>query len=549
MKMLSENAKVLLLGLLVVFLHGCSSMKESDYVPKSPETLSEWLVEGSFELKTGGNKSESHFYFKQIDENYELAILGDDPVGKPKALISGNIYEPGSEKLDVISGYEAEKVAQQLKSVMRAGDLSYWVRGLPATANAQVEQQGTNLAKKIQENGWKIYYHDFMSVTGNYKLPAHIKFNGDDKSLRMDLVRAETGYLTNPCSQNLSEDEINASVEQVGEGDVVTTLVPRDGTAPLPRWIDEADFCKQLLKIHGDELPDSRVGLYGPDSMMWRLSGMALPGSFGAGRSLLLQVAHPWVTAGIDEHSVVRNDPLGRARRTFYHILSVTYGSMPQVMASANQVRDIHEEIEGHLPEESGAFERGSEYRANEINAMIWVHATLWETIVHMYEKMEEPLTQQEKDRFYEETKLFAMLFGIPEQALPADWNEFMEYNRAMWNSPQLTVTPAAMQLKKDLFKPQSIWMIFPMWGQEIITSAELPPRIREEYDMKYGWWQKMNYAWMRAGAWTLGALLPKDMERQAVYHEAMARLEGEKLGGVNQFFIEAFFDKERLVN
>ena len=388
-----------------------------------------------------------------------------------------------------------------------------------------------------------------MSVTGNYKLPADIKFNGENKNLRLDIVRAETGYLTNPCGQNLTDEEIAASVEPSGGGDVVRTLVPRDGSAPLPRWIDEADFCRQLRKIHDNQLPDSRVGLYGPDSMMWRLSGMALPGSFGAGRALLLQVAHPWVTAGIDEHSVVRNDPLGRARRTFYHILSVTYGSMPQVMASANQVRDIHEEIEGNLPEESGAFARGSEYRANEVNAMIWVHATLWETIVHMYEEMEEPLTQQEKDRFYEETKLFAMLFGIPESALPADWNEFMEYNRAMWASPQLTVTPAAMRLKNDLFKAQSIWMVVPMWGQEIITSAELPPRIRDQYEMKYGWWQKMNYGWMRAGAWTLGALLPKNMERQAVYHEAMARLEGERLGGINQFFIEAFFDKERLVN
>ena len=545
MNLLSSNAKVLLVGLVLVVLQGCSSLKESDYVPKSPETLSEWMVEGSLELRADGVKSKSHFYFKQIDENYELAILGDDPVGKPKAVILGNIYEPENETLDVIGGYEAEKVAQHLQSVMKAGSLSYWIRGLPATADAKITQQGTNLAKKIEEDDWKIYFHDYMSVTGNYKLPAEIKFNGDSKNLRLDIVRAETGYLTNPCGQNLTDEEIEASVEQAGGEDVVRTLVPRDGSAPLPRWIDEADFCKQLR----NKLPSSREGLFGPDSMMWRLSGMALPGSFGAGRALLLQVAHPWVTAGIDEHSVVRNDPLGRARRTFYHILSVTYGSMPQVMASANQVRDIHEEIEGHLPEESGAFARGSEYRANEINAMIWVHATLWETIVHMYEKMEEPLTQQEKDRFYEETKLFAMLFGIPESALPADWNEFMDYNRAMWASPQLTVTPAAMRLKDDLFKAQSIWMIFPMWGQEIITSAELPPRIRDQYDMKYGWWQKMNYGWMRAGAWTLGALLPKNMERQAVYHEAMARLEGERLGGVNQFFIEAFFDKERLVN
>ena len=246
MNLLSSNAKVLLVGLVLVVLQGCSSLKESDYVPKSPETLSEWMVEGSLELRADGVKSKSHFYFKQIDENYELAILGDDPVGKPKAVILGNIYEPENETLDVIGGYEAEKVAQHLQSVMKAGSLSYWIRGLPATADAKITQQGTNLAKKIEEDNWKIYFHDYMSVTGNYKLPAEIKFNGDSKNLRLDIVRAETGYLTNPCGQNLTDEEIEASVEQAGGEDVVRTLVPRDGSAPLPRWIDEADFCKQL---------------------------------------------------------------------------------------------------------------------------------------------------------------------------------------------------------------------------------------------------------------------------------------------------------------
>jgi len=63
-----------------------------------------------------------------------------------------------------------------------------------------------------------------------------------------------------------------------------------------------------------------------------------------------------------------------------------------------------------------------------------------------------------------------------------------MDYNRAMWASSQLTVTPNAMQLKEDLFDAKSIWMIAPLWGQKIITAAELPPRIRDQYDMKYGW-------------------------------------------------------------
>ena len=548
---LLEQGKKLLVVLLLA-LQGCSSLQESSYVPTSPETLNEWMVEGRFVLRAEGVKSKSYFYFKQLGENYQLAVLMDDPVGAPKALISGNVYAPQEETLDVMGGVEAKKVAEHLHAQLQAGDLSYWVRGLPATANAVIYQENMYVPDSIEEKGWSIAYQDYMSVQGGYRLPADMEMKSEGASLDLELVRAETGFLTNPCDQGLAADPQTGNADGAyayASDDAVKRLVPEDGSAPLPLWIDEANFCKQLAKVHNNKMPNPREGLFGPDSMMWKLDGLSAPPAFGAGRALLLQVAHPWVTAGIDQHSEVRNDPMGRARRTFYHISSMVFGSMPQAMASANQVRDIHEEIDGEMTEEAGAFHRGSEYRANEINAMIWVHATLWETIVHMYEKLEDDLTPEEKNQFYEETKLFAMLFGIPESALPADWDAFMDYNRAMWASPQLTVTPNAMQLKEDLFDAKSIWMIAPLWGQKIITAAELPPRIRDQYDMKYGWWQKFNYGWIRGATWTAQVLMPKSMEHHPIYHEAQARLEGERLGGYNQWLIEAFFDKERLVN
>ncbi|MCG8394085.1 MAG: oxygenase MpaB family protein [Pseudomonadales bacterium] len=549
---LLQHGKTVLVALMLV-LQGCSAMKESHYVPKSPETLDEWMVEGELVLRADSTKSKSYFYFKQLGENYELAVLMDEPVGEPKAVIRGNIFEPDNETLDVIGGADAMKVAQHLQEQVSGAEISYWVRGLPVTADAVIYQKDLHEVDSIEERGWEIDYRDFMSVQGGYRLPAEIELEGDGKSLSLEVVRAETGFLTSPCAQNVDQAELEGSADGAygygTDADAIASLVPADGSAPLPRWIDEVDFCKQLAKVHHDKLPAPRVGLYGPDSMMWKISGLAMPAGFGAGRALLLQVAHPWVTAGIDQHSVVRDDPLGRARRTFYHILTMTYGSMPQVMASANQVRDIHEEIEGKMTEHAGAFEYGSEYRANEINAMIWVHATLWETLVYMYEDMEGELTEQEKEQFYEETKLFAMLFGIPESALPEDWDAFIEYNHAMWESPQLTVTDNAMQLKEDLFDAKSIFMIFPLWVQEIVTSANLPPRIRDQYQMKYGWWQKFNNAWIMTGANVAKLLLPKSMEQHAIYHEAEARLEGERLGGYNQRLIEAFFDKERIVN
>jgi uncharacterized protein (DUF2236 family) len=438
-------------------------------------------------------------------------------------------------------------VAEHLQAHIRAGNLSYWLRGLPATADAVVYQEDLDRVDRIEEAGWDIDYQEYMAVQ-NYLLPSEVTFKGEPGSFTLNMVRAETAYLTHPCGQNVSPTELEAEPENSAGQDAVRQLVPSDGSPPIPRWVDEAAFCRQLVKIHG-KIPDARVGLYGPDSMMWKLSRAGMPGAFGAGRALLLQLAHPWVTASIDEHSVVRDDPLGRARRTFQHVGTMVFGSMPQVMTSANQVRDIHEEIEGEVPMDSGAFQRGSEYRANEVAAMIWVHATLWETLAYMYEKMEGELTREEKDQFYEETKLFAMLFGVPEPALPADWNAFMEYNRAMWASPQLTVEENGLRLKEDLFDPRSVWMIFPLWVQEQVTAANLPPRIRDEFEMKYGWWQKFNNAWIMSGATVAQWMLPKSLERNPLYHEANARLEGKRVGAYNQFLIEALLDKERLVN
>ena len=114
---------------------------------------------------------------------------------------------------------------------------------------------------------------------------------------------------------------------------------------------------------------------------------------------MLLQTAHPWITAAIDEHSIVRYDPLERARRTFVNVFTLVFGSMPQVMASAHKMHKTHAEIEGKMTHHAGAFEKGSEYMANEINSMIWVHSTLWETLMVMDEEIEGTVSAKDKEQ------------------------------------------------------------------------------------------------------------------------------------------------------
>lgn len=532
----------------VALLPACSMMPEKKFTPVDPEMLVEWSVEGKVEIETESEENEAHFLFENIDGDLRITVHPNSPVDSERAELKLAKFSTLDQAEVSGNDANAQRFLKQLTNTVPLEQLNYWLRALPVTAEATIELSKGSQVESIKEQGWEVSYDGYMQVE-EYSLPDEIVVEGNNSEIRLDIVRAETGRLSSPCLKNAeSYNQPEHSVIENDPTSALERLVPNGYTAPLPRWIDSESFCRQLIKVHG-KVPDPRVGLYGPGSMMWKLSGPLAPGGMGAGRALLLQTAHPWITAGIDEHSIVRYDPVERARRTAVNVSTMVFGSMPQVMRSAHKVHKTHEEIKGKLRHHAGAFALGSEYRANEVNAMIWVHATLWDTLVMMYEELEEPLTHSEKERFYQETKLFAMLFGIPESALPKDWNEFMAYNKAMWESAQLTVTDNARVLKEDLFTPRSIFLIFPLWIQEMVTSAHLPERIREGYGMDYGTWEKFNNAWLMASAKFANWILPDFLGTNSIKHEAEARLKGERVSGYHQKLIESFLGTERLVN
>ena len=542
---------VMALAIAMLGLQGCALMKAPKFVPANPEQMTEWSVEGSMKVNAPSGDHKTYFEYREINGEYRLAVRPDSPVQENQAEVKGVDGEGKSSEKITAKNPDAEALAKSLQAVLPLNDMSYWLRALPATDGAELKRDSDQNLDEIKDDGWKIQYDDYMQVN-DYRLPDAITMKTKDTKVSINLVRAETGFLTSPCPAGAKYDsDVDPATMKYDSSPasrhVVEQLVPPSGAAPAPRWIDDHDFCKQLYKVHG-KIPDPRVGLYGPDSMMWKIVGPLIPAGMGAGRALLLQVAHPWVTAGIDQHSIVRHDPLERARRTFIYISTIVYGSMPQVMNAAYKVHQIHKQITGTIPYNAGAFPEGTKYGANEESAMIWVQATLWDTLVKMYEQTEGPLTHDEKERFYQETKLFAMLFGIREKDLPPDWDSFQDYVQSMFYSPQLTVTDHTRQLEHDLFDNQSWILSFPLWIQKIVTAANLPPRIREGYGLPYDDWEKFNYVWImgltRFAAW----IVPDTIGINAVQHEAEARLKGERVGPYQRMLIKAV-GTERLVN
>ncbi len=89
---------------------------------------------------------------------------------------------------------------------------------------------------------------------------------------------------------------------------------------------------RQVLSISGlalggidFEKPAGDPGLFGPESITWRIHGDFSSMLCGGVSALLLQMLHPLALAGVWDHSSFREDMLGRLRRTSQFISATTF--------------------------------------------------------------------------------------------------------------------------------------------------------------------------------------------------------------------------------
>ena len=249
----------------------------------------------------------------------------------------------------------------------------------------------------------------------------------------------------------------------------------------------------------------------------------------GSGRAGLLQLAHPWVAQAIDEHSATRDDPYGRFQRTFRQVFAMVFGDLEAATTAARRVHSVHSTIRGRLSGSGSYWPRGASYDAKDPQALLWVHATLWETSVKVFETFIRPLSPGEKDAYYRETRLFASLFAIPSASLPPDWEAFLAYNRSMWESPQLHVGDVGSSLAGFLFTPPSPALAPVARAFRNLTAGLLPEPVRVAFELPYGDRERRSYE--RSVAWLRKALphLPRRLRYVPPYLAALRRLDGDE--------------------
>lgn len=288
--------------------------------------------------------------------------------------------------------------------------------------------------------------------------------------------------------------------------------------------VDEKDL-ESALDLVRAEAAGPVAGVFGPASLTWQIDREAVI-FLGAGRALLLQLAHPWVAAAVAEHSRTFADPIGRFHRTFDIVFAMVFGSLDRALLSSRQLHRRHGMIVGQMPETVGPFVAGSRYCANDIPSLRWVHATLVETALMAHDLVLPPLAAEERERYWTERRLFGALFGLTADDLPADWSGFAAYNATMAQSETLTVSAAAREIATQIFTGARPWLRPPRWYRAL-TARMLPEPLRAGFGLE------LDASDVRAADNALRWIrrvypkLPDRLRYVGPYQEAQARLNG----------------------
>jgi uncharacterized protein (DUF2236 family) len=210
----------------------------------------------------------------------------------------------------------------------------------------------------------------------------------------------------------------------------------------------------------------------------------------GWSRAILLQLAHPLVAAGVADHSAFRGGALAaalRLRHTVRAMLNLAFGDPATAEATLTGIRAIHRRVHGKLGTPVGPFAAGHRYSAEDPALLVWVHATLVESVVLVYERLVAPLSDAERDQYCAEAAPVAVALGARTDEVPRTWRALGDYVDRMHASGVIVVGPDARRLGQAiLYPPLRVFTAPAGWINRSITRGVLPDRIRSQYSLTW---------------------------------------------------------------
>ena len=290
-------------------------------------------------------------------------------------------------------------------------------------------------------------------------------------------LMVDLGTLVTDFGKLLTAAAANDDTAITSAGNSVQADANKLGTYNIDKIMAEIARLLQADVRH-DQLGDGqsrglRPGLFDEDSITRRINRENIL-LLGGGRALLMQLAHPKVAAGVDEHSDFRAHPIRRLRRTIRMTMAIVFGDRETALAAARGVNQAHARVQG------------AGYRALDPDLLLWVYATLADTALVTYEMFVKRLLPREREDFYQEFKLLGELLGIPRDRFPDTVRDFDAYMEQMVSSGPVRVDARARELAAQVMRPR-VWLLPRPGDDPVERGHDRPPAARAARAVRAG--------------------------------------------------------------
>jgi uncharacterized protein (DUF2236 family) len=223
-----------------------------------------------------------------------------------------------------------------------------------------------------------------------------------------------------------------------------------------------------------DQLP------VGSDSLSWHIAREPAL-LLGGGRALLLQVTHPLVAAGVDQHSNYQADPWSRLFSTLDTVMTMMFGSPAASTRAAERLKRRHRTV-------NGVTDDGTAYDALDADLQLWVWATLVDTAIVVHERTLGRLSSALKARYLDEQKLLAYACGVPAGHCPERYPDFVDYVETVTHDT-LAATKVAREVAHQLREPPLPTALRVAAGPPLglVTAGLLPDHLRSPLGFDWG--------------------------------------------------------------
>ena len=190
-------------------------------------------------------------------------------------------------------------------------------------------------------------------------------------------------------------------------------------------------------------------GLFGPDSVTWRISALPQMGLAAHGAATL-QMLHPMVMHMIDQASAFRTNPASRAELTALFGRTLTYGDTAAANRAAEVLAKIHHRVTATDPVS------GRTYHADEPDLLLWVHNTLQWMVLRVTDSFGPALSATDKATYLGEQLIAARLTGCNVDDVPTTEQDLYAYIEGM--TPLLAMGSDTIWFKEMVLPALVAW-------------------------------------------------------------------------------------------